>query len=98
MQTWFAVASYKQRVRTVVVARETAKTLVLTDTARERRRDFTVLKASSNEWYYPTFDEARARLVSEAETKVAAANTQLDRAIRQLEEARNVTDPTQTGV
>lgn len=96
MQTWFAVASYNQRVRTVVVVRETAKTLVLTDTARFR--DFTVLKASSNEWYYPTFDEARARLVSEAETKVAAANTQLDRAIRQLEEARNVTDPTQTGV
>lgn len=98
MNVWFAVTNYSQRVRTVVVVRETAKTLVITDPASTRRRDWTVHKESTGEAYYPTFAEAKAWLVREAEAQVAAAKTRLNAATRQLEEANAVTDPTQTGV
>lgn len=98
MQTWFGVNNYSRQVRTVVVVRETAKTLVITDPASTRRRDWTVHKESTGEAYYPTFAEAKAWLVREAEAQVTAANIRLNAATRQLEEANAVTDPTKTGV
>lgn len=73
-QTWYEVINYgSPKITPVRVLRETNKQIVLADCHPGNAR------RNKAHTYFPTWDEAHAYLLSEAEAKVIAARQTLER-------------------
>ena len=80
MSTWYRPCAYDMTIDMVSVVKETAKCLEIEGRCRTSR----VLKDSGYARYFPTYGEARAYLVGNAEKDVKRAEVALPRARNRL--------------